>query len=638
MGERRVRPGRVAAAVVVLGAVAAGGVGPLEPAPAGAVTVPPPAQARAVLRDAAGAERGGVLFTQEGAHLRVQVAASQLSPGWHGFHVHAVGNCTVGDPASPFTAAGGHLGSGAPLNQGHGAHDGDLPLLYVPANGVARAAFRTDNLTMSQLLDADGTAVIIHANPDNYAHIPADPNRYRRAPFGETDTGPDAATLNTGDAGGRQRCGLVQSGGLGFADAGYWLLGADGKVHEFGNAAQHGSTADLRLNQPAIGLAPSPSRRGYWVAAGDGGVFGFGDAGFHGSTGALRLNRPIVDIAAPAAGAAAVLRDTAGSALGHVTLTDEGGPLRVEVVARGLSPGWHGFHVHAVGNCSVGDPANPFTAAGGHLGSGAPLNQGHGGHDGDLPLLYANADGVARASFRTDNLTLAQLLDADGSALVVHANADNYAHIPADAARYRKAPFGEADVGPDTATLATGDSGARRRCGVVRRTGQGYWLVASDGGVFAFGDTRFAGSTGALRLNRPVNGMAPTPTGDGYWLVADDGGVFAFGDAAFHGSTGALTLRSPVVGMASTPTGQGYWLVAADGGVFAFGDAAFWGSTGDIRLAAPVVAMEATPTGGGYWLFAADGGVFAFGDAEFAGAGASKGLRAPARDAAGWTT
>ena len=110
--------------------------------------------------------------------------------------------------------------------------------------------------------------------------------------------------------------------------------------------------------------------------------------------------------------------------------------------------------------------------------------------------------------------------------------------------------------------------------------------------------------------------------------AADDGGVFAFGDAAFHGSTGALTLRSPVVGMASTPTGQGYWLVAADGGVFAFGDAAFWGSTGDIRLAAPVVAMEATPTGGGYWLFAAGAGEL----------GVSKGLRAPARDAAGWTT
>ena len=56
--------------------------------------------------------------------------------------------------------------------------------------------------------------------------------------------------------------------------------------------------------------------------------------------------------------------------------------------------------------------------------------------------------------------------------------------------------------------------------------------------------------------------MAPTPTGHGYWLVASDGGVFAFGDATFHGSTGALPLNSPVVGMAATRDGDGYWLVA----------------------------------------------------------------------------
>ena len=68
--------------------------------------------------------------------------------------------------------------------------------------------------------------------------------------------------------------------------------------------------------------------------------------------------------------------------------------------------------------------------------------------------------------------------------------------------------------------------------------GGGYWLVASDGGVFAFGDARFYGSTGSIRLNRPVVGMAATPDGGGYWLVASDGGVFAFGDARFYGSTG----------------------------------------------------------------------------------------------------
>ncbi|MCZ7525889.1 MAG: hypothetical protein M5U14_05550 [Acidimicrobiia bacterium] len=60
--------------------------------------------------------------------------------------------------------------------------------------------------------------------------------------------------------------------------------------------------------------------------------------------------------------------------------------------------------------------------------------------------------------------------------------------------------------------------------------------------------------------------MAPTPTGLGYWLVAEDGGIFAFGDAGFHGSTGAIALNQPIVGMTPSPSGQGYWLVASDGG------------------------------------------------------------------------
>jgi hypothetical protein len=81
-------------------------------------------------------------------------------------------------------------------------------------------------------------------------------------------------------------------------------------------------------------------------------------------------------------------------------------------------------------------------------------------------------------------------------------------------------------------------------------------LVASDGGVFSFGGTQFFGSTGGLRLNRPVVNIAATPTGRGYWLVASDGGVFAFGDAQFFGSTGSLTLRSPISDLAPSPSGR----------------------------------------------------------------------------------
>jgi hypothetical protein len=83
---------------------------------------------------------------------------------------------------------------------------------------------------------------------------------------------------------------------------------------------------------------------------------------------------------------------------------------------------------------------------------------------------------------------------------------------------------------------------------------------------------------GAHPLNKPVVGMAAAPQGGGYWLVASDGGIFSFGSAGFHGSTGSLTLAQPMVGMARTPDGGGYWMVAADGGMFALGDAGFFGS------------------------------------------------------------
>jgi hypothetical protein len=188
----------------------------------------------------------------------------------------------------------------------------------------------------------------------------------------------------------------------------------------------------------------------------------------------------------------------------------------------------------------------------------------------------------------------------------------------------------------------------------------GYRLVATDGGIFAFGDAPFHGSTGSVKLNSPINGMAATPSGAGYWMVASDGGIFAFGDAGFFGSAGGLQLPHPVVGMAttasgggyrlvtsagevfsygdaprlateslagrpaqpivgiaSTPSGAGYWLAGRDGQVTAFGDAPPLGSTGPLNQ--PVVAIAATLTGAGYWLVASDGGVFGFGDAGFFG-------------------
>jgi hypothetical protein len=160
-----------------------------------------------------------------------------------------------------------------------------------------------------------------------------------------------------------------------------------------------------------------------------------------------------------------------------------------------------------------------------------------------------------------------------------------------------------------------------RSLSIANDSNQGYWEVASDGGIFSFGTAHFYGSTGGMSLNAPIVAMAATPDGAGYWLVARDGGVFAYGDARYYGSTGGISLNAPIVGIAATPDGGGYWLVARDGGVFAFGDAQFYGSMGGLPLNAPIVGMAADPATGGYWEVASDGGIFAFGSPFLGSAG-----------------
>ena len=165
----------------------------------------------------------------------------------------------------------------------------------------------------------------------------------------------------------------------------------------------------------------------------------------------------------------------------------------------------------------------------------------------------------------------------------------------------------------------------------------GYWLDASDGGVFSYGDTQFYGSIPGLglhpagsglpnSLNAPIVGMVPSADGGGYFMVASDGGVFAFGDAHFAGSCpGIGGCSGSAVAVMPDASGNGYWLVTQSGNVYTFGDASYYGAPGN--TGSPVTSAVRTPDGGGYWILTANGAVHGYGDAgNFGDAAGSFGL------------
>jgi hypothetical protein len=123
----------------------------------------------------------------------------------------------------------------------------------------------------------------------------------------------------------------------------------------------------------------------------------------------------------------------------------------------------------------------------------------------------------------------------------------------------------------------------------VQGNGSGYWLVASDGGVFTYGTAQFYGSMGGKHLTSPITGIVATSDGHGYWLVAKDGGIFAFGDAAFDGSMGGKTLAAPVVGMTATGN-SGAGPSGVDGSTGAGGATGAAGATGATGARGPAGA------------------------------------------------
>jgi len=287
---------------------------------------------------------------------------------------------------------------------------------------------------------------------------------------------------------------------------------------------------------------------GYLMASSDGGTFGFGSAKFHGSAAGGKLGAPVTGVAP----------------------TPDGGGYWV-VASNGAVGAFGDAVVH--GSLSGKKLAAPIV--------GIAATQDGGGY---------------------------WLIGSDGGVF-------GFGDAKFDGSVPQVLKPGEHLAAPIVGVAATPDGG-------------GYWLVGSDGGIFSFGDAPFAGSVpGALKgkkLNAPVVGIAASPgsinpstggfSGDGYWLVASDGGVFAFGDAKFFGSVpGALKagqhLNAPIVGVAVGPgvanlstftlDSDGYWLTGSDGGVFAFGDSGYFGSIPGVlkagqHLVAPVVGIAGT--------------------------------------------
>ena len=271
---------------------------------------------------------------------------------------------------------------------------------------------------------------------------------------------------------------------------GYWMLGWDGSVYPFGSARSYGAPSTGLPYEPPptlppyVAIASTPDGLGYWILSCTKGacpvVDNYGDAGSFSLSTSSDLSFPV---------AIATTADGKGywvaSADGQVLL------------------------------------------AGDAVDFGSPKEQGLK-LAGDIVNMVATPDGKGY-----------WMLGSDGGVFTY-----------GDAEFYGSTGNMKLDK-PAVAMAPTHD-------------GKGYWFVAADGGIFSFGDATFHGSTGQLNpslplggtnsivaaLVKPVNGMVVTSDGGGYWLVASDGGVFTFGDAGFVGSLGGQSIPSPIVGFA----------------------------------------------------------------------------------------
>ena len=247
------------------------------------------------------------------------------------------------------------------------------------------------------------------------------------------------------------------------ASNGYLTVASDGGVFSFGGQQYCGSTGNIALNKPVVGMAMAPDSGGYWLVAADGGVFSFGEAQFYGSTGALHLNQPIVGMAATPDGR------------GYWLVAADGGVFSFGD-AQYYGSGASLPDAHVVGLAPTPDGAGYWEAT----ANGTVLAFGDAGYFGDAHRLTLAAPIVGIAP---DPVTGGYwLVGADGGVFACNAPfLGSTGPIPLHE--------------PVVALEATDDGG-------------GYWIVAADGGVFSYGDAPFGGSEGGTPLNAPMVGIA----------------------------------------------------------------------------------------------------------------------------------
>jgi hypothetical protein len=247
--------------------------------------------------------------------------------------------------------------------------------------------------------------------------------------------------------------------------SGYRFVASDGGIFDFGSAPFEGSTGNLHLTAPIVGLAATNTGNGYWLAASDGGVFNFGDARFFGSIGGTRLNKPIVGIAATPSGNGYWLVASDGGifSFGGARFYGSTGNLHLNspIVAMASSPDGLGYWLVAA--------------------DGGIFDYGDAGFFGSTGNIHLNEPIVGMAAT---------------------PNGGGYWLVASDGGVFN---FGDAAFAGSTGNIRLNEPIVGM---AASPSGTGYWLVAADGGVFSFGGAQFYGSTGNLRLNRPIVGMA----------------------------------------------------------------------------------------------------------------------------------